>query len=487
MNVRNFLYMKLTGKVLPFANIEDILLAQKLGEAIKTITGNPLNFLTKKAQKAISTKISFAPIQDLHGYDYPWPAGGGKNIFNKDSSNIETNKRIAVSTGGTYDSNGYSVSDYIPIELAERYSLTISSGFTSYYAGYDANKQYISTPTNTWNSGTSKILSATGYAYVRFDFKTSDIDAVQFEKGYASAYAPYSNISPISGRTNVSLKGCGKNQHNGEVYIPNKYIGSSGNLVASNNYNVYKLNDVSAGEYTLSVYDNTEELLNIVLCAQGFDDNDRQTFLNYTTHPSSKSRESITFTVPSGTSYVLYCFRITDYDVQAETGSSATTYESYQQSNDITISFGETVYGGTLDVETGELVVGNKYIDFSTVTINKNNNDPNNWNYYIRHSSLSYSSNMICSHLVYKSTIPTTSIGLSSRPTNRAIYMNFLDAIGTNNVSHFRQYCVDNNVQLVCELATPITIQLTPSEVQLLKGVNNLWTDGDEIELTYKS
>ena len=31
------------------------------------------------------------------------------------------------------------------------------------------------------------------------------------------------------------------------------------------------------------------------------------------------------------------------------------------------------------------------------------------------------------------------------------------------------------------------TIQLTPQQVQLLKGVNNIWTDGDSIELTYKA
>jgi hypothetical protein len=26
------------------------------------------------------------PVQDLHGYDKPWPAGGGKNLFNKNAA-----------------------------------------------------------------------------------------------------------------------------------------------------------------------------------------------------------------------------------------------------------------------------------------------------------------------------------------------------------------------------------------------------------------
>jgi hypothetical protein len=36
-----------------------------------------------------------------------------------------------------------------------------------------------------------------------------------------------------------------------------------------------------------------------------------------------------------------------------------------------------------------------------------------------------------------------------------------------------------NGVQLVYELATPLTIQLTPTEVTLLRGINNLWSDGE--------
>ena len=42
-------------------------------------------------------------------------------------------------------------------------------------------------------------------------------------------------------------------------------------------------------------------------------------------------------------------------------------------------------------------------------------------------------------------------------------------------------------VQFVCELATPQTYQLTPTEVALLKGQNNVWTDSGEVEVTYKA
>lgn len=36
-------------------------------------------------------------------------------------------------------------------------------------------------------------------------------------------------------------------------------------------------------------------------------------------------------------------------------------------------------------------------------------------------------------------------------------------------------------------LATPQTYQLTPTEVDLLLGTNNIWTDSGEVEVTYKA
>ena len=43
------------------------------------------------------------------------------------------------------------------------------------------------------------------------------------------------------------------------------------------------------------------------------------------------------------------------------------------------------------------------------------------------------------------------------------------------------------DVQLCYELATPQTYQLTPTEIALLKGQNNVWTDSGEVEVTYKA
>ena len=41
--------------------------------------------------------------------------------------------------------------------------------------------------------------------------------------------------------------------------------------------------------------------------------------------------------------------------------------------------------------------------------------------------------------------------------------------------------------EVVYTLATPQTYQLTPTEVDLLLGTNNVWTDSGEVEVTYKA
>ena len=50
----------------------------------RTVKGAIVHVINALARPAISVKCEVNPIQDLHGYDSPWLAGGGKNKFNKD-------------------------------------------------------------------------------------------------------------------------------------------------------------------------------------------------------------------------------------------------------------------------------------------------------------------------------------------------------------------------------------------------------------------
>lgn len=51
----------------------------------------------------------------------------------------------------------------------------------------------------------------------------------------------------------------------------------------------------------------------------------------------------------------------------------------------------------------------------------------------------------------------------------------------------WKAFLAQNNLTVVYPLAKPQTITLTPQTVALLAGNNTLWTDGDEISITYKA
>ena len=168
---------------------------------------------------------------------------------------------------------------------------------------------------------------------------------------------------------------------------------------------------------------------------------------------------------------------------QIEKGTSPTSYEPYTN----------TVYSGTLDVVSGELVVDMKMVEFD-------GSSDENWtlqsinshgiaNFYIGISPAYKSGSETKSFsnmLTFQSTViaETTTAGyhLSGGST---LYARIESSIA-NTVASFKTWLSENKLQLCYELATPITYQLTPTEVDSLLGTNNIWNDCGETEVTYK-
>jgi len=186
----------------------------EMGEAIidaiptKTASGNPINITDAAAYPAESVVTTLEPVQDLHGYDKPWPAGGGTQMF--DLNNIPServNKRVSGTGGNLYDATGYSASQDIPVTVGQSYTLT--TGIQSYYNWRDSSNALLSG--GAWNTGLSK-EAPEGAAYLRFDFQANNAGAVMLNVGTtALPWQPYSNICPISGHTGGELTRTGKN------------------------------------------------------------------------------------------------------------------------------------------------------------------------------------------------------------------------------------------------------------------------------------
>ena len=119
--------------------------------------------------------------------------------------------------------------------------------------------------------------------------------------------------------------------------------------------------------------------------------------------------------------------------IQIEMGSVSTEFEPYNGNTyNISLSSAGTVYGGTLDVVSGVMTVTHGYIaSYSGQTL------PSAW---------------ISDRDVYAE---------GTRPTTGA--------------------------QVVYQLATPLTYQLSAQEIKSLLGINNIWSDAGDVTAEYRA
>lgn len=147
-----------------------------------------------------------------------------------------------------------------------------------------------------------------------------------------------------------------------------------------------------------------------------------------------------------------------------------------------------TIYGGTLDVITGELlrtqVLSSQMTGsgWSTVTVG-------GANYFCKsHNGFNNNNNIVaCSHF---KPMPTAST-LGNNPdcsiqiaTDRYYQLNVrYDAIST--VEEFSSFITNNAVQMAITSADPVTFNLPPQQISTLQGQNNVWTGIGNVTATY--
>ena len=175
------------------------------GEYPATASGRIATFNNESNKPLRSLEVALSPIQDLNGYDHPWVGGAGKNKANLDD--IE----IGLAWNSTHNSARATV--FFPILPNTAYTASIDGGtFDAVYWGELENAGDItnlrlynppSFPYTVTTKDTARVgllqfnktaISSTDFANVK----------IQVELGStATSYEPYSNICPISGRTEV--------------------------------------------------------------------------------------------------------------------------------------------------------------------------------------------------------------------------------------------------------------------------------------------
>lgn len=159
---------------------------------------------------------------------------------------------------------------------------------------------------------------------------------------------------------------------------------------------------------------------------------------------------------------------------------------------EITVALGQTVYGGTLNVTTGELVVDRASVDMGTL----------NWGPIQRGDQFAFYTDGINTlkkigiYNLISSSYKTVGIGygyefsnmvngdISGQSKNGNIFVkndNF--PYTTSGARDFKNAV--SGVQIVYELATPIEITLTPAQLNLLSSTNILTTNAEDLTVRY--
>ena len=359
-----------------------------LGEESETLSGDVVTFEANKAMTVTEGKIGIEAEQDLHGYNSPWPAGGGVNL-------LDPAKCSAVGPSGTYGltvTHDQATAIWTISGTPTSQNASLAFNFCTYSdlslsgKGYQVQAFPISgTPIKNFygfrNEAENKIaiiIDTVANPTVNMTFKVSVAATAQ------TAWSPYSNICPISGWTGA---------------------------------NVYH---------------------------SGADASDATTY-------------SITFPAAAG-----------------------------------------TVYGGTLDVTNGVLTVDRAMVVYD-------GSEDETWNlssaWGKTNTAVFYSTAISGAYYPDWTDYRGMMTNLFLNATRNYIYNNDVECCGfsgmvvtspsptirvlktrANDVASFRSFLNSNNLQFCYELATPQTYQLTPTQIQTLVGVNNIWSDTGSIE-----
>lgn len=481
--------------------------ASALASAVyQTVTGAVATFTTLRAAPLRSLAVTMGPKQDLHGYDSPWPAGGGSNIWNEEW------EQGFWTAGGTQSSGP---------AIRSKSSIPCNPS-TTYYIAYDTSvyatglifrqvdsSNNVTTTTVNVNSRTLvtgpdcvALLMCT-YAADNVTVYNNNI-AINYPST-VTTYSPYSNICPISGWAGAKVTRTGKNL----IDIPASV--TKDGITFTKDSDGYVTASPSSGDPRSWGKDNAQYLVNL---APG-----NYKFVIKLKTPSAsqysgweiysptgvkiagssggkfRADEVAAFTASEFGNYYIMAKMHTSVSrlMVVKDGADTSNYEPYSGTT-IPITFPSeagTVYGGTLDVTTGNLTVDRAMVDLGAKnwypsTAAGRTRFRTSITDIERISSPNVRAPMLCSKYPTKTANQTyqgiTGVSLQQNESDIYIYDPQTESMTT---AEFKSAM--SGVQLCYELATPQTYQLTPTEVTTLLGDNTIWADTGDVTVTYRS
>ena len=476
-------------------NKADIIHSTASGSIVSITDGAPL--------PVDSLVVAVEPVQDLHGYSNPWPAGGGKNLWG--NGNISVTGYALIEFVKSLDAGTYTISAVVSSTDTDTNTCSISFR--------DSSNAVIGTAGIGRSSGTTRVsvnVTLTGTAVKAYFYAangssassgdTATFNDIQIESGSsATAYAPYENICPISGHTSAVVTRTGVNIWDEEW--------EAGSIDNSTGQNINLGTDRIRSKNYIPVKPNTS------YCFVAMNTSIAQFLYFYDTNKGFLSidgnvtRPSYVFTTPANCYYIRFRtgnnYGTTyNHDISINHPSTDTQYHAYQGQT-VTIDLDGTRYGGTVNVLTGEMTV-----DRAIITLNGSQSTSLSPTWLPSETSIAFGyAYSLTNNAFVGSTktdprllcdcLPTETydnIYAKSVDVGVAMYQN--DSYGLilrlnhpelNTKALLNAWLEDNPITVVYPLATPLTLTLTAQQMSTLLGQNAVWASTGDVALGYRA
>ena len=451
------------------------------GEYGGSASGEIASFVTDSVNDVSSLKVNLDPVQDLHGYSSPWVGGAGKQLLPNRASYSYNGITYTRNADGSVTVNGTAtaLSAYNLFQTSDVANLTPSETYHMRLVGYEGTDIRMQAHSNdTWVAetyGTDKSFtipsdSTTNYVRLRVGQGTTINNVTVYpmvSKTTITEWEPYENLCPITGFTGCDVNVSGKNLYGG-TYLNYWYL------------------PLPQGTIVRARSDTTTR---IEYCRAD------KTAIDYWTLQESNGYKK-EFTLNEDTTYFRF-YHSNSANCQITLVNESWDYEPFGQNYPVSWQTeAGTVYGGTVDLVTGVLTVtGAKDTYDETASIGMDSDLGGYHRFYISNDNIkkytNYTSHMkanLCptvnNYVYYGGFDGEMAVTAYSIMGNQGNWL-YIISKTISTVADLKTFLTSNPLEVWYELATPQTYQLTPQQIQTLVGVNNVWSEQGDVELSY--
>ena len=481
--------------------IDDLsaLVDRKAGMLVDSVSGAIASFVPDSTiPNLLGVSVAVEPVQDLHGYDHPWPAGAGKNKFNGEF----LQGYWAYADGSWTNSNYWIATGKIPCKPSTSYTASADAKLTRWqgFVWYDVGGNYISTDNlqSNENIGLTKTspnnayylaFNIAGYPSTTSIIAPSDVTHFQLEEGSSpTTYAPYQNICPIYGWNGLNI---------GNAQEYNRMLPASGESISANGITLVHIGN---GKYRIFGTSTSDSYLstmrtNAFTIPSGdgrecdFNNTAANAFIQFMDGPNIVDVWYLNVENKTSTGYSAMAGKRTDgFRISIPAGQTVDfTIQPVFMENATIIPinwFSEagTVYGGTLDVTNGTLVVDRWYLtkaNASQVKYYFTATQPRVEMIFESGKFANATSQVNAFSSMYQYTA-------GSQNKRMRLYRTEIDIFDTDFTDQAATDAILADFIAVYKLGTPITITLDPVTISTISGqTNNVWADAGDVTVEF--